>query len=424
MLEEVLEGSRYRVGLQGLPWLALVAVLGILLAFAPAAVANGNITFSGSPGTQAPPATLGPYQMTPFAPDATSDGTMVSGVTGPIGAVGFSLELTKATVPGGGWNNWSNGYASSVYYSDSQGTLTIQLPPGTAAFYLYLEPDNFSTTSFTVTAEDGEVADTTSSGPIGVTSPNEASYFGFYATGGQTISSVAISSATTANGIAIGEFGIAALAPTVASGSAADITTSTAQLTGTVDPNGISTSSHFEYGTTTKYGETAPSPAAKDGNGSEPITASVGVSGLQPGTTYHYRLVAVNRFGETTDGADETFTTVAATPTPAPSSPSPTPASPSPTPSSPAPTPTPPVVGHCSVPKLSHLSPAAAKTALIRAGCELGKVKKEKRPKGTAGLSYGVVAESPSAGSVVALNGKVNVTLGWFKSPKPRGQKH
>jgi hypothetical protein len=34
----------------------------------------------------------------------------------------------------------------------------------------------------------------------------------------------------------------------------------------------------------------------------------VGVSGLEPGTTYHYRIVASNSWG-TTDGEDVTFTT-------------------------------------------------------------------------------------------------------------------
>ena len=75
------------------------------------------------------------------------------------------------------------------------------------------------------------------------------------------------------------------------------------------------------------------------------------------------------------------------------------------------------------VPALSHLSAVAAKAALTKAGCELGKIKKEKRPKSTAGLSYGVVAESPVAHSIVARDGKVNVTLGWFKRPKRPGQK-
>lgn len=292
--------------------------------------------------------------------------------------------------------------STNVYFDASQTSLTITLPAGTAAFYLYLEQDNFGTSPFTVTARDGEAADTTSSGPVSLTTPSGAGYFGFYATGGQTIWSVSITGPVASDGIGVGEFGIAALpaGPAATTESTSNVTSSSAQLAGTVNPNGTMTTSYFEYGTTAHYGQVAPSPAAADGNGTMGVAVSASIADLQPGTTYHDRLIAVNAYGETAYGADKTFTTAIAPPAPAP-----------PAPLVPAP------AKHCLVPSLSHLSPGAAKTALTHAGCTLGKVKKRKRPKHTRGLSYGVVAESPATGTTVALGTKVSVTLGWFKRP-------
>ncbi len=383
-----------------------VAVLGASFAgaaaLAPAALAGGNIAFSNSPGTAAPPTTLGPYAMTAFGLDPTTDGTLVNSVTGPTGLLGLSPSLSKATVPSD-WNNWSNGYTGNVYFTSTGNSVTLGLPAGTAAFYLYVEPDNFGTSDFTVTAQDEAPGDTTSSGPVAVTSPGGARYFGFYATGGHTIWSLTVSGPSGV-GLAVGEFGIEHLPadPVVAGGTASAVTTTSAQLSGSVDPEGTSTTSYFEYGVSSHYGQVAPSASSADGNGHEAVTTSTGVEGLQPSTTYHYRLVAVNAAGETTYGADETFTTL----TPAPVA-----AAPSTSPSANV------AVQRCSVPRLSHVSVSAAKRMLAKAGCAVGKIKYLKRPKSTRGLSYGVVVQSPGSGASIVLGGRVNVTLGWFKKP-------
>jgi NHL repeat len=80
-----------------------------------------------------------------------------------------------------------------------------------------------------------------------------------------------------------------------------------------VNPQNGDATYHVLYGLTTGYGSSAPATDLVLGSGSEPLQAVLTISGLQPGTTYHYAVVAHNRGGNTT-GPDETFTTATAPP--------------------------------------------------------------------------------------------------------------
>jgi hypothetical protein len=99
--------------------------------------------------------------------------------------------------------------------------------------------------------------------------------------------------------------------PQATTGAASAVGETGATLAGTVDPESVDTTWHFEYGTGTAYGASTPDQPA--GNGLDPVAASVQVAGLAPGTTYHFRLVAAGG-GFTSFGADRTFTTAAASP--------------------------------------------------------------------------------------------------------------
>ncbi|MGD0452961.1 MAG: hypothetical protein ABSB69_05135 [Solirubrobacteraceae bacterium] len=90
-------------------------------------------------------------------------------------------------------------------------------------------------------------------------------------------------------------------------GPVSDLTPTTATLNGTVVPDGTPTVSHFDYGTSTSYGSTTPS-ATPSGFSSQPTSADI--TGLLPGTTYHYRLDATTANLATTS-SDGTFTTPA-----------------------------------------------------------------------------------------------------------------
>lgn len=103
-------------------------------------------------------------------------------------------------------------------------------------------------------------------------------------------------------------------APVVTIGAAQSITRTTATLPGTVNPEGLETFYYYKYGTTTSYGGNAPSIQGVSA-GFEPgaVPATIGITGLTPATTYHYRLVATNADGPT-ESTDKTFTTAPPTP--------------------------------------------------------------------------------------------------------------
>ena len=97
-------------------------------------------------------------------------------------------------------------------------------------------------------------------------------------------------------------------APAVSTAAASGVTSSGATVGGSVDPEGQAATYQFDYGTTTSYGSSVPSPAGSAGSGTSAVTESASLTGLRSGTTYHYRIEATNATG-TTDGPDQTFTT-------------------------------------------------------------------------------------------------------------------
>jgi hypothetical protein len=95
--------------------------------------------------------------------------------------------------------------------------------------------------------------------------------------------------------------------PGVTTGGASSVTLTTATVAGTIETRELSTSYVLELGTSSEYGTNI---AGEAGAGSEPVNIEVPLQYLAPGTTYHYRFVAINSDGRTY-GADETFTTPA-----------------------------------------------------------------------------------------------------------------
>jgi hypothetical protein len=87
------------------------------------------------------------------------------------------------------------------------------------------------------------------------------------------------------------------IVPDVTTGSVSGLQPESVTLTGTVDPDkaGVATC-QFVYGTSPSFGQVAPcSSSVPDGESPVPVQATV--TGLQPDTTYYYRLQATNANG-------------------------------------------------------------------------------------------------------------------------------
>lgn len=95
--------------------------------------------------------------------------------------------------------------------------------------------------------------------------------------------------------------------PQVQAPVASDVALGSAMLGGQVNPGFGDTAFVIQYGPTTSYGSrtVVSDPIGNDGNFHQ---VQAEVEGLQPGRTYHFRVVAFN-FKGTVDGADGTFTT-------------------------------------------------------------------------------------------------------------------
>jgi hypothetical protein len=99
---------------------------------------------------------------------------------------------------------------------------------------------------------------------------------------------------------------LAAASPTVISGAATSIAQTSVVLQGRVNPDGRATTFFFSYGPTTAY--TANGASHSVGAGTKAVDVSETITGLTPGSTYHYRIVAVNGSGSAF-GNDRAFTT-------------------------------------------------------------------------------------------------------------------
>lgn len=163
-------------------------------------------------------------------------------------------------------------------------------------------------------------------------------------------------------------------APTATTGRPRNVHAKQATLTGTVDPQLAPTVFRFQFGRTTSYGNSTPAFALTPR--SSPVSVSVRLIGLKPGTTYHYRLLVSNEDGSAA-GLDRSLRT-------------------------------PPV--RCVVPRLIGDSLNAARQALARSHCRLGHVTRPHHIARHAKLR--VKSQHPSPGTVRPKGAKVGVKLG------------
>ncbi|MES2315845.1 MAG: hypothetical protein V4486_03915 [Patescibacteria group bacterium] len=182
-------------------------------------------------------------------------------------------------------------------------------PNGSATFYWFEYGDSFSlgNTTAVSSAGGGNVSVSASAALSGLT-PEKTYYYRLNAQNayGTTNGNISVFMTQPTNPPAQ-----PANVPNAVTGSATSVTSTSAALNGQVDPNGVATNYHFEYGKSTLFGlftleQRTDDRAAGTGTALAPVTRSI--TGLDNNSTYYYRLVAENSQGKTF-GAIFSFTT-------------------------------------------------------------------------------------------------------------------
>lgn len=221
-------------------------------------------------------------------------------ITEPAGAcraaVGSGGRLYVGNTYGGGVERWSVLGPQQLIYPGSNGS--IALDPSNEHIYAGHDQqvDEF-------TSEGERVSEIGAGAPYVLTGLGTIGQARAIAVRGSTGEVFVVDAATETLKV----YGPRGVFPDVTTGSASSISRTSAQLGGQVAPaGGDVTSCVFEWGATTSYGnsedcaEPTPYGAAK--------SVSAELTGLTPGSTYHYRLVAENATGPNW-GADGEFTT-------------------------------------------------------------------------------------------------------------------
>ena len=99
--------------------------------------------------------------------------------------------------------------------------------------------------------------------------------------------------------------------PNIRNEQASSVAPTSAMLAAEIDPMRWNTVYLFEYGTTSAYGDFTELNPKPIGNDHTFHVVSESIENLDPGTVYHYRVVAINYTG-TQFGPDETFATLGA----------------------------------------------------------------------------------------------------------------
>ena len=95
--------------------------------------------------------------------------------------------------------------------------------------------------------------------------------------------------------------------PTATTGAASSIGADHATVAATVNPNGDATDVYVQYGPTDSYGSQTATQNLAAGNSAQALTFSL--TGLSPGTKYHYQVVATHSDNSAGYGQDKIFTT-------------------------------------------------------------------------------------------------------------------
>lgn len=265
---------------------------------------DGNYTFTGAQN--------GSYTIAPlksgytFSPSSRSITVNNANVTGqdftatPTAAGVLQVTpnegLTSSGKQGGPFTPSSKTYTlsntggNSINWTATKGQSWLDLSAPTSGT---LTPGGTATVTVSVNSSANSLAPNTYSDTINFTNT----------TNGNGNQSRSVSLTVTSSGSA----------PMATTGAATNITSNSATLNGTVNPNGLSTTVHFEYTASPASGWISTG-TANAGSGTTASSWQANISALAPNTLYYFRIVAQNSAG-TTVGDTLTFTTSSTTTT-------------------------------------------------------------------------------------------------------------
>ena len=256
-----------------------------------------------------------PFEQVSDTTDAAGNyalGAILNGLDGTYRVVAskaghtFSPALTNVTVGGRGEivdftapaTTPTATTSSAINVGETGATLRGTANPrgGAArAWFQYGPTTGYGSISSSLNIGSG-TTDTSVTIPVTSLTPNATYHFRIVVS-----NSVAVVAGTDASFLTVPPF------PSVVTLSPTDGGATTMRLHSMVNPNGKSTTTWFDTGTTTNYGGAVF--IQNVGSGMNPTNYSQLLAGLSPGTTYHFRAVAASS-GGTNYGADMLFTPV------------------------------------------------------------------------------------------------------------------
>jgi hypothetical protein len=214
---------------------------------------------------------------------------------------GQALTATSTSLSGGGQSGASISVPEGTAVSDTASVSGTNASTATGTVTYSVYSDSGCTTAVsTGTAQSITTPGTLpASSPVGLSDPG--TYYWQASYSGDSANAPSVSACGS-------EVEIVTSPPSVVTGVVSSVTPNSLTLNATVNPNGTEVSDcHFEYGTTTLYGSSAPCTTLP-GSGSSAVAVAAPVGSLASNTTYHFRIVATNPVG-TSYGVDETFAT-------------------------------------------------------------------------------------------------------------------
>ncbi|MDA8385398.1 MAG: Ig-like domain-containing protein [Actinomycetota bacterium] len=196
----------------------------------------------------------------------------------------------------------TTGTATSVTYTSAQLNGQVDFaPPSDTFFFQYGTTTSYGTTTFpqSVPSSSNNPSASVSAGAYSLT-PGTTYHYQLVVSDGTNKYYGADQTFTTP----------AAVAPTATDEGGISYPGGTLTFVGQLDPGGADTTYYFKYGSSASYGSQTPSQTLLAASGVSTVVASV--TGLTPGTTYYFQLVASNSVGSAPAPTGGSVTAIAA----------------------------------------------------------------------------------------------------------------